>query len=195
METRRGLWLSGVHLRKKIPERILCLTIVIPNEPMIIDEFGRVEQTPTIETAHSLNDLIKVIESGIKQLESFRSDTSEVKKDLTLIKLLNDAQVSFAEVEKINNQTLREKVLAILVRLGARVDLISAMPHSHLKRHEAGWTITHVHPDQKTVDIARGVPDGTFNEQLNEKNERLERKDGVPLSDLSVSKAKDEFAD
>lgn len=158
----------------------------------------------TVNESINLKELVEAVEWGIKKLEEKNVESAELRNDLKILKLIFDWQVPLSEIEKIKNQAIRDKISGFrdgLIKLGALVDTISKVPNTHFRKHEAGWRISHIHPDGKTVDLAKGVDIKDKNGKISlntsfkipENNKELLRKNNVPIEDITFSKTEDPF--
>jgi hypothetical protein len=149
----------------------------------------------TVNESVDLKELVEAVEWGIKKLEEKNVESAELRNDLKILKLIFDWQIPLSEIEKIKNQAIRDKISGFrdgLIKLGALVDTISKVPNTHFRKHEAGWRISHIHPDGKTVDLARGM-DVSSDVKTRIVKRELERRDNVPIEDITFSKTEDPF--
>jgi hypothetical protein len=149
----------------------------------------------TVNESIDLKELVEAVEWGIKKLEEKNVESAELRNDLKILKLIFDWQIPLSEIEKIKNQAIRDKISGFrdgLIKLGALVDTISKVPNTHFRKHEAGWRISHIHPDGKTVDLARGM-DVSSDVKTRIVKRELERRDNVPIEDITFSKTEDPF--
>jgi hypothetical protein len=149
----------------------------------------------TVNESINLKELVEAVEWGIKKLEEKNVESAELRNDLKILKLIFDWQIPLSEIEKIKNQAIRDKISGFrdgLIKLGALVDTISKVPNTHFRKHEAGWRISHIHPDGKTVDLARGM-DVSSDVKTRIVKRELERRDNVPIEDITFSKTEDPF--
>ena len=146
----------------------------------------------TVGESTNIDELVTAVEAGVNLLIEKKIDAAELKKDLVCTKLIRSGQTQLSEISKIKNQTIREKVSEFLIRLGVSVDVLQSVPESHLKKHDKGWIISRIHPDGKTVDLAKGM-EVSSDVKTRIVTKELSRKDNVPIEDLTLSKEQNSF--